>query len=98
MTKAELVASIAEDTGETQEKVECVLNGFIDVAGTTLADGDVVEVGPLGRFIPRPEGEHEGTDPNTHEPITIPASTRILFHPASALRDLVNSESPVEDE
>lgn len=90
MTKAELVQQIAADTGETQEKVECVLDGFVEAAGAMLSDGGVVEFGPFGRFIPRDEGEHAGTDPNTHEPITVPAQTRILFHPASDLRELVN--------
>jgi DNA-binding protein HU-beta len=97
MTKAELVEQVANDAGATQASVEDIVDRVIDAMSTALAESEVVELRPFGRFVTRLEGEHEGTDPNTHEPITIPAHTRVLFHPSTELRDLVKPESGSEE-
>lgn len=90
MTKAELVAAVAAETSEHESTVESVLDAVIAQSTQALAAGDVVELSPLGRFVTRHEAEHTGSNPQTHEPMQIPASVRVLFHVAKPLRDAVN--------
>jgi DNA-binding protein HU-beta len=95
MTKQELIDKIAEVPGVgSQAEVEAALNAGIEAITEALAGGEVVDLAPLGRFVPRSEAAHQGSDPRTHEPIEVGAQTRILFHPAGALRDAVNAQKP----
>jgi DNA-binding protein HU-beta len=91
MTKAELVQAVAEASGETEGTVECVLKETIDTITSTLGEGTNVDLHPLGRFVLAEEAAHTGTNPSTHEPLDIPAKTRVLFHPAQDVKDAVNA-------
>lgn len=91
MTKAELVTAVAEQSGETEKTVECVLKETIDAVTNSLGAGENVDLHPLGRFVLANEAAHTGTDPNTHQPIDIPAKTRVLFHPSEDVKVAVNA-------
>lgn len=95
MTKDDVVDAVATATGHAQSDVEQVLDATIQAVTEGLAAGGPVEFGDLGRFVPRAEAEHTGSNPQTHEPMQIPAQTRVLFHSAKALRDAVNA-APAE--
>lgn len=90
MTKEELVKAVAAESAETQETVETILTDTIAQITGALGAGLVVDLAPLGRFVPRQEAAHQGSNPQTHEPMEIPAHTRVLFHPAKSLHDAVN--------
>lgn len=93
MTKAELVEKVAEEQRVTEESVKSVLDSTIKVMSEALAEAEVVELRPFGRFVTRLEGEHEGYNVADGTTMTVPAHTRVLFHPSTELRDLVKPES-----
>lgn len=91
MVKAELISQVAEATGETEETTQSVLDNIISTITDALGNGEAVDLHPLGRFLAVVEPEHAGTDPSNHEAITIPEHTRVLYHPAQAVRDALNA-------
>lgn len=94
MTKDDLVEAVAAETSCTEDEVRSVLDAAIDSITQGLVDGDVIDVGPLGRFVPRLENAHEGSNPSTGEPLEIPAQTRVLFHPSEKVREALAEALP----
>ena len=90
MTKAELVALVAERVGSTQKVTEDVLNGFIDVLTNTLAKkGDKVVLSGLGTFEVRTRAKRDGKNPRTGEKIVIPASKVPAFKAGKQFKDAI---------
>ncbi len=87
MTKDELTAAAAACAETSDADAERVVTGVIDAITEALGNGDVVELGDLGRFVTRAEGAHETHVPGQEAPVQVPAHTRVLFHPAKALRE-----------
>lgn len=90
MNKAELIASLAEQTGQTRAEVTATLNALMETVSATLAQegGRVVLVG-FGTFDLRKRPDRPGRNPQTGEPILIPATTLPRFTPGKLLRDRV---------
>lgn len=94
MTKDELVAAVASATSQSETDVALTVDAAItEIAGGLSGGGGVVHLGPLGTFSTRLEAAHTGSNPQTHEPLEIPASVRVLFHPSGMLREAVNDAS-----
>lgn len=90
MNKTELVAAIAEKAELSKKDAEKALKAFEDVITEELVKlGDVRLVG-FGTFDVLERAEHEGRNPRTKEPITIPASKAPRFRAGKALKDAVN--------
>ena len=51
MTKAEVIAEIAEKTGVDKQDVSVVVEKFFDVVRTTMAKGDNIYVRGFGSFV-----------------------------------------------
>jgi DNA-binding protein HU-beta len=91
MTKAELVAKIAEDAGLTQTQASKALNSLIDTLGFEVNTNGSLAIAGLGVFSVVTRSARPGINPRTKEPITIPATKNVKFKPAKALKDLVNN-------
>ena len=90
MNKAELVAAIAEKTGETKKVAEASVNAFVEAITEALTKGDKVQLVGFGSFEVRKRAARKGRNPQTKEEIKIPASKAPVFKAAKALKDLVN--------
>ncbi len=91
MNKAELVASIAEESKLTKKDAEIALNAFMDVVEKTLAEGDKVQLVGFGTFEVRDRKAREGRNPrNPEEVIQIPASKAPVFKAGKGLKEAVN--------
>lgn len=91
MTKSELIAAVAEKTGVTKKQAEDVVSTAFDTITETLAKGEKVQLVGFGTFEVRDHAEKNGVNPQTKEPIVIPARKAPAFKPGKALKDAVDA-------
>lgn len=89
MTKGELVAAIAEDTGLTKTDSERALNSFVDTVKKTLKKGGDVSLVGFGTFSTSKRKARMGRNPQTGEEIKIAAATVPKFKAGKGLKDAV---------
>lgn len=90
MNKSELVSAIAEHSGLAKSDATKALEATLKVITDTLKDGDTVSLVGFGSFVVRERAERSGRNPQTGDPLTIPASKVPAFKPGAALKDAVN--------
>lgn len=91
MNKAELVASMAEQSGLTKKDAELALNAFMKSVEDALLKGDKVQLVGFGSFEVRERKARKGRNPRDPKKIIeIPASKAPAFKPGKALKELVN--------
>ena len=86
MNKAELVAAVAEKTGETKKTAEASVNAFVDVVTAALKKGEKVQLVGFGSFEVRKRAARKGRNPQTKEEIKIPASKAPVFRAGKQLQ------------
>lgn len=89
MTKNELIAAIADETGKTKTDVSAVLASLAGVAARSLQGGSGVTVGGLGKFSAAKREAREARNPSTGATIKVPAKTVVKFKVAKDLADVV---------
>lgn len=90
MNKSELVDAIASKAEMSKKDSEKVLKAFEDVITETLVNGGDVRLVGFGTFDVLERAEHEGRNPQTGQPMVIPASKAPRFKAGKALKDAVN--------
>jgi DNA-binding protein HU-beta len=90
MTKAELVARLAEDTELTQAVASKALNSLLVVLAEEIKNSGGITLSGLGSFVVVERAARKGFNPKTKEPIRIPASKTVKFRVAKALKDSIN--------
>lgn len=96
MNKSEFVAEIAKKSNLTKKDSELSLNSLIEVVSETLKKGDKITLVGFGSFEVRKRKARTGTNPQTKEPIKIPAKKVAVFRPGKGLKDIVNAKSSKE--
>ena len=89
MTKVELIAAVANEANLTKKDAEKAVTATIDVITETLQKGEKVSLVGFGTFEVRERKERQGRNPQTREPMTIPASKLPAFSAGKALKDAV---------
>lgn len=89
MTKGELVAAIAEETGLTKADSERAVNSFVDTVKKTLKKGGDVSLVGFGTFSTSKRKARMGRNPQTGEEIKIAAATVPKFKAGKGLKDAV---------
>ena len=89
MNKAELISAAAEQAGLSKKDTEAAVNAAIEVISAALAEGDKVQLVGFGAFEVKQRAERMGRNPQTKEPIPIPASKAPVFKAGKALKDAV---------
>lgn len=89
MTKAELVAKIAEESGISKASAEKALGSFIKAVTNTLKKGGKVALTGFGTFSVAKRKARVGRNPQTGKEIKIPATKVPKFKPGKALKDAV---------
>lgn len=89
MTKAELIAAIAEKAGMTKKDADAALSATIDTITDTLAKGDKIQLVGFGTFEVRERAARKGINPQSKKEITIPATKVPAFKAGRALKDAV---------
>ncbi|MDR9437934.1 MAG: HU family DNA-binding protein [Halomonas sp.] len=89
MRKPELAAAIAERADLSKDKASQVLNVILDEITGSVSQGQDVTLIGFGTFSVRERAERTGKNPQTGQPLTIPASKTVAFKPGKGLKDAV---------
>lgn len=91
MNKADLVASVANETKLTKKDAEAAVNAVVNGIQDALKNGDKVQLIGFGTFEVRTRKARQGRNPrNPGETIEIPASKAPVFKAGKSLKDIVN--------
>lgn len=90
MTKAELVAAVADKSGLDRKQSEKAVAAIFDTIKKALIEGDKVQVIGFGTFENRTRSARKGRNPRTGEEIDIPASKLPSFKAGKGLKEAVN--------
>jgi len=74
MNKTELITAMATKSGLTKKDTEKVLKAFEETITETLVGGGKVQLVGFGTFDVAERAAREGRNPQTGEPMPIPAS------------------------
>ena len=89
MNKNQCVDHISSKTGLSKKDVEAVINEFFDEVTQTLKNGDKAQFVGFGTFETRERSSRTGRNPQTGEPIEIPASIVPAFRAGNKLKEAV---------
>jgi DNA-binding protein HU-beta len=91
MTKAEIVADIANKTGIEKVAVQAVVESFMDSLKETMVNGENVYLRGFGSFIIKERAEKTGRNISKNTTIVIPAHKIPAFKPAKSFVNEVKS-------
>lgn len=89
MNKADLIGTIAANSGLSKKDSEKALGAAIDAITEALKAGDKVQLVGFGVFEVKNRAARMGRNPKTKETIQIPASKTPQFKAGKALKDAV---------
>ena len=89
MNQSELIAKVAEISGESRKAVEAVLKTAGDVVTAELQEGGDVVLPGIGKLLVQHKPARTGKNPKTGEPVAIPARWVPKFRAAKSLKDAV---------
>lgn len=89
MNKSELIAAISAKSGLTKKDADKALSAFMDVITEQLKAGDKVQLIGFGTFEVRERSERTGRNPQTKEPIKIPATKVPVFKAGKSFKDVI---------
>ena len=89
MTKADLAATVAEETGMTKKQAEAAVNSVVAAIKGSLANGEDVRLVGFGTFSVKKRKARTGRNPRTGKKLRIPAKKVPAFSPGKGLKDSV---------
>lgn len=91
MNKTELIAAIAEQAELSKKDADKALKAFTDIVAEELKKGEKIQLVGFGTFEVTERAAREGRNPQTNQPMSIPASKAPKFKAGKALKDAVNA-------
>lgn len=89
MTKAQLVQKLAEAAGVNKKEAAALLEGLVSTVVKTVKKGDPVKIPDLGTFRKVQSKARMGRNPQTGEPVKIPARKKVRFTVAKSFKEAV---------
>ena len=89
MTKADIVASIADKTGLTKKEVASVVNQFFAEVKDSLISHKHIEIRGFGTFKVVERNSRKARNPHTGEAVLVPRRHVPVFKPSRAIKDKV---------
>jgi len=86
MTKAELIAGIAKQTGLTKADTERTLNAFFELSKSVIKNEGKLPLAGFGTFVVVERKARTGRNPQTGAPIQIKAGKIVRFRPGKELK------------
>lgn len=87
MTKSELIAAMAEDSGITQAAARKALESLLGNIKKSLKEGGRVSLVGFGSWSVNKRAAREGRNPKTGKTIRIAAKKVVVFKPSATLMD-----------
>lgn len=92
VTYAEIIEALSRKTGFSKQKSEAFAKALIKEVKNELQETGKASITNFGSFKVKEVAERQGQNPQTGEPIVIPAHKRVTFTPYKALRERVNAK------
>ena len=89
MTKSQLLQKLAETAGISKKQADAMLEGLVDLTVNSVKKGDPVKIVGLGTFRKVQTKARMGRNPQTGEPIKIPARKKVRFSVAKTFKESV---------
>ncbi len=86
MTKADIVAGIAEQTGIPKKEVAVVVNAFLATLREAFLNHERVELRGFGVFTIKNRKRRIGRNPKTLEEVEIPERPAVVFKVSKLIR------------
>ena len=96
MTKADIVAQIAEATGLTKTDTAVVVEGFLASVSSAMKSGEHIEIRGFGTFKVVTRASRTGRNPKTGDVVKIPRRPVPVFKPSRELRAGVAADASPE--
>ncbi len=96
MTKADIVAEIAEEIGLEKNEVQKTVESFMNTVKRSLTNGENVYLRGFGSFIVKERAEKTGRNISKNTTIIIPAHNIPSFKPAKTFVEDVKSNVKVK--
>jgi|TARA_B110000438_G_C15784356_1_gene637716 DNA-binding protein HU-beta len=96
MTKADIVAEIAEKTGLEKVDVQTTVEAFMEEVKTALEEGENVYLRGFGSFVIKERAEKTGRNISKNTTIIIPAHNIPSFKPAKVFMEGVKTNVEVK--
>jgi DNA-binding protein HU-beta len=96
MTKAEIVADIANKTGIEKVAVQATVEAFMDTLKNSMITGQNVYLRGFGSFVIKKRAEKTGRNISRNTTIIIPAHNIPSFKPAKSFVSKVKSQVKVK--
>lgn len=90
MTKAELIAAIADGAGITRDQAKKALDVFTDSVTSSLKAGNDVRLVGFGSFVATERKAGTARNPRTGETVQRPASKTARFRVGEGLKSALN--------
>jgi DNA-binding protein HU-beta len=87
MTKAELIAAIADKTGLNKAQAKSALDAFVESVTSSVKQGSEVRIVGFGSFSPVDRKAGVARNPRTGAQVVRPASRTVRFRPGEGLKD-----------
>jgi DNA-binding protein HU-beta len=87
MNKADLILKTAETAGVSKAMAEKILDSALTTIKTTVCDGQEVRLVGFGTFLASSRKARMGRNPQTGEPLQIPASKFPKFRPGAEFKE-----------
>ena len=91
MTKNELVRELAEDFEIPRKQVGELVEAMLDKITEILKAGDKVQLTPFGQFKIRDRAARVARNPQTGEPVNVPAKRVLKFTAGRTLKEAVGT-------
>lgn len=91
MTKLELVRELAEDFELPRKQVGELVEAMLEKITDVLKGGDKVQLTPFGQFKIRDRAARIARNPQTGEPVKVPAKRVLKFIAGRTLKDAVGA-------
>ena len=89
MNKQDLIKDIAERGEFTKADADAALKAVQGAIAAALTRGDKITLPGFGTFKVVETAARTGRNPQTGEPVEIPAKRKIKFNPTQSLKDLL---------
>ncbi len=89
MNKEELLMKMATDAGISKRAASDALDSFVDGVMQTLEKGDKLPLIGFGTFSVTHRQARTGVNPQTREPLTIPAKKVPAFKPGKKFKEAI---------
>ena len=91
MNKAELIAAVADRTGESKARAGELVDAVFEVITNTLTKGDEIKLPSFGSFQVVSTAARVARNPQTNQEVKVPAGRRARFKPGKALKDALEA-------